>query len=130
MNMFVDMLSPSLKTLVMRHIFINTFNENPVFSGETELIDFYIKDIVPYMRQPDDVIMEQGNYPNNFYFIAQGQCQVKIINHNAQTICVPHLLEKDEYFGEIAILFDCKRTATIVSTNYCSFARISREHFL
>lgn len=48
--MFVDMLSPSLKTMVMRHVFINTFNENPMFEEEKELVDYYIKDIIPHMR--------------------------------------------------------------------------------
>jgi len=50
MNIFVDMLSPSLKTVVMRHIFVLTFNENPVFEGEKDIVDYYIKDIIPYMR--------------------------------------------------------------------------------
>lgn len=40
------------------------------------------------------------------------------------------MLEKGDYFGEIAILFNCKRTATITSTNYCSFAKIKKEVFL
>lgn len=31
MNQFVDMLSPSLKTLVMQHIFLNAFNKNNLF---------------------------------------------------------------------------------------------------
>lgn len=31
MNQFVDMLSPSLKNLVMQHIFINAFNRNDLF---------------------------------------------------------------------------------------------------
>lgn len=50
MNIFVEMLSPSLKAMVMRHTFISTFNVNSMFDGESELINFYIKDIVPYMR--------------------------------------------------------------------------------
>lgn len=28
MNIFVEMLSPTLKAMVMRHTFISTFNEN------------------------------------------------------------------------------------------------------
>lgn len=44
------MLSPSLKMQVMRYVFINTFKLNRVFDGENEIIDYYIKDIIPHLR--------------------------------------------------------------------------------
>ena len=57
MNKFVDMLSPSLKTLVMQHIFLNAFNKNPVFQNDRPLIDYLIKDIIPHLRRPDESIV-------------------------------------------------------------------------
>ena len=60
MNTFVEMLSPSLKNLVMQHIFINAFNRNELFKQEKELVDSLIKDIIPYLKKPDDIIVEQG----------------------------------------------------------------------
>lgn len=39
MNKFVEMLSPSLKKIVMQHVFLNAFNKNPIFENDRSLID-------------------------------------------------------------------------------------------
>ena len=39
-------------------------------------------------------------------------------------------LKKGDYFGEISIFYDCPRTATITSTNYCTFAQIPKAKML
>jgi len=58
MSLFLEMLSPSLKSLVMQHIFINAFKRNSVFQDSMDIIDLFIKDIIPYLRKPDDIIIE------------------------------------------------------------------------
>jgi len=57
MNEFVEMLSPSLKRLVMKHVFLAGFNKNPVFQNDRSLIDYLIKDIIPHLRRPDESIV-------------------------------------------------------------------------
>ena len=66
------MLPPSLKGLVMQHIFINAFKLNPIFVDCIDLIDAVIKDIIPFLMKPDDIIVEQGTEGTDFYFIAEG----------------------------------------------------------
>jgi len=39
------------------------------------------------------------------------------------------VLGPGSHFGEISLLFDCKRTASIVATNYCTFAKLTKEKF-
>ena len=38
-------------------------------------------------------------------------------------------LEQGAFFGELAILFNCRRTATVRSNNYCTFAQINKNIF-
>lgn len=35
-----------------------------------------------------------------------------------------------DYFGEVSLLFNCKRTAYVKTTNYCVLARIEKSVFL
>lgn len=39
-------------------------------------------------------------------------------------------MNQGDYFGEVALIFNCKRTATIISTNYCTFAKIEKQLYL
>ena len=36
-------------------------------------------------------------------------------------------VEKGDFFGEVALIFDINRTATVVSSNYCTIATITQE---
>ena len=47
-----------------------------------------------------------------------------------QTEVKERFLDKGEYFGELAIIYNCKRTATVRTANYCTFAKIQSEVFL
>ena len=37
------------------------------------------------------------------------------------------MLKKGDYFGELALLNDCKRSTTVISADYCTFASIDKE---
>lgn len=39
-------------------------------------------------------------------------------------------LKNGDYFGECSIYYGCPRTATITSTNYCTFAQIPKAKML
>jgi CRP-like cAMP-binding protein len=96
-----------------------------------DIINAFIKDIIPFLRKPDDIIIEQGTEAYHFYFIAEGSCEVTMIdykNNQAKSMC--RELNQGNYFGEIGLIFNCKRTATVKSTNYCTFARIHKKVFL
>jgi len=38
-------------------------------------------------------------------------------------------LKKSDYFGEIALVKKCKRTATVISNSYATVAELSKESF-
>ena len=53
-----------------------------------------------------------------------------IHDHKKVNVVLPYQLGPGNYFGELAILFNCNRTATVRTTNYCNFARIEKSYFL
>jgi CRP-like cAMP-binding protein len=57
-----------------------------------------------------EVIFEEGSIGNEFYIIEQGKVEIsQRINGNKTTIAV---LERDDFFGEMAAITDAPRSAT------------------
>ena len=88
-----------------------------------------VEDVVPYLKHPDDMIIKQGEESTDFYFLAEGQCQISMNDHFVGEVILNKLLNKGTYFGEVGIIFDCPRTATVKAVNYCTFAKINSVVF-
>ena len=54
----MNILSPSLNCLVMQYTFKTAFNLNKLFSENPKIIDKLIKNIIPFLKQPDDIIIQ------------------------------------------------------------------------
>lgn len=103
LNIFLRMLTPSLKLKVTHHIFIEAISNNPVFHGEEEAIEIMIKSMNLLLFYPEQEIVKQGEPGYKFYFIAQGQCDVFINNEYSSPIYTK-TLDTGDYFGEVAII--------------------------
>ena len=73
-----------------------------------------IENIYNVSVEKDTEIITQGDDGDAFYIIASGKCHVVI-----DGIKKPYLMEKDDTFGELALFFNCARTATVVATTSC-----------
>jgi len=87
---------------------------NILFSGQQEKT---ISDIVPYFfkrtYKKDDVIIKQGDTSaTEFYVINQGECSVNT-EKNGYIVT----LSKDACFGELALMYNAPRNATIKVTS-------------
>lgn len=60
----------------------------------------------------DEVIIREGDDGDNFYIIEKGEYQ--IFKSGMQVSCITVLKDKG-YFGELALLYNCPRNATIIS---------------
>ena len=78
-----------------------------------------------------------GIYEDNdpvMYFIAKGHCQVTVRTNNdmqmeddESAVQKIGILGEGAHFGEISLLFGCRRTATVASNNYCTLATLSKK---
>ena len=72
------------------------------------------------------------------YFIRNGKFSVHvkkdhinpIVEGGINTPQVVTFLTDGDHFGEIGMLFECKRTATVKSENYGNLALLKRSHFI
>lgn len=62
-----------------------------------------------------DLIIKQGDDGDNFYIIEKGEYDI-LINDGEKDKCVATLKNKG-YFGELALLYNCPRSATIIAKN-------------
>lgn len=74
---------------------------------------------------PEEEVLKQGDSGNDMYFLSKGDCAVNIKDETGTLHVAVGLLTEGDHFGEISVLYHCKRTATVVSRNYNTMARIS-----
>ncbi|XP_075190100.1 cyclic nucleotide-binding domain-containing protein 2-like [Anomaloglossus baeobatrachus] len=83
---------------------------------------------------PGRVIIRQGHVAQNFYLILSGMAVVTKVSrsqktgeHFSKTVA---FLKKGKYFGDVAILTNTKRNATVVCHDSVSLLAITRQDFL
>jgi len=150
---FLKMISPSLKEQVAIFIFANVVVINPrlkrVFDINLEealklrphvsqmgLIEKYKKGIVTmFVRklttkliQPEDVIVQQEEESTDMFIIAKGECEVNIMDESKKNKLV-RILRSGDYFGEISLIYGCKRTGSVISRKYSTLAKLTQEKY-
>ena len=80
--------------------------------------------------EPDVKVVEQGHRDTEFmYIIAQGACKVSTYFYTGAgstklTEQIINHLQVSDYFGEIALVYDSVRSASVTSSNYCAIGKI------
>ena len=125
----LSLISKPLKERVTKHIFTLALKDSEVFNGRNLLIDSITKWLTIKICKPEEIIISQGDEPDNIYFIAKGGCNVYVINR-ALINEKSNVLKEGDYFGEISVINECKRTATVISNNYSTLAFLNSFQFL
>ncbi len=80
--------------------------------------------LVPLVAEPGTEIVRQGGTGDRFYVIAEGELDVLADGHQIST------LGPGGYFGEIALLRDVPRTASVRARTRAVLYALEREEFL
>ena len=78
---------------------------------------------------PDTKVVQQGfRDPKYMYIISQGNCNVSIYDIEETTGKMQDMkvrsLRHGDYFGEISVIYDSVRSATVRCSNYCTMGKI------
>ncbi len=80
--------------------------------------------LVPMRLEPGTMIVREGDAGDRFYIVAEGEVEV------SQSGAVLSELEAGGYFGEIALIRDIPRTATVTARTAVVLYALDREDFL
>ena len=109
----VGVIASAFANVVHRRDFIITWGmvaRVPLFSG---LSARQIADVMELLRaqraEPGTIIVRRGEPAHSMYFIAAGEVEIDIKNERIR-------LGTGHFFGEIAVLHQARRSATVVAT--------------
>ena len=131
---FMKNIPPSLQKKINKFIYSNIFSGNPIFTGNPEVVGYCVFRLQNKFYQPEFMIIDQFGEATEFFFIAKGTCTVEVmstdkVHENEQDWKRVKILGENEYFGEIALLYETTRTARVATVNYTTLGVLSKEQF-
>jgi signal-transduction protein with cAMP-binding, CBS, and nucleotidyltransferase domain len=87
-------------------------------------LERFAKALVEVQVEPESVVFEAGDSGDRFYLVAEGRAAVEIDGQRVRTV------EPGDFFGEIALLHDVPRTATVRAMTGLRLYALDREMFV
>jgi len=81
-------------------------------------------DLITVTPTAGEAIVTQGETGERFYLIASGEVEIHVDGALRHRSCA------GDCFGEIALLNDVPRTATVVAASGCELLALERRHFV
>ncbi len=63
------------------------------------------------------------------YFVAKGEDEISVMDQRGKSHQSRKILRPGDYFGEIAMVYETKRTATITSRKYGTLAKLTKPKY-
>ena len=79
---------------------------------------------------PEVPVFSQGDEPDALFVVVRGAVRVVVAHPGLVEQIVVAVLGVGEVFGELGVLDDAPRAATVITNEDCDLLRLSRENFL
>jgi len=124
MDVFIKAIGFPLITLLNRGKVLESINKVPLFKQLSELKKSHLIESLKKQKVDNGkVIFSQGEEGSRFYIIKKGKVDIIINKQYLRT------LNKHEYFGDRALFFDEKRSATAVANGNVTLYVLEKESF-
>eukprot|EP01012_Entosiphon_sulcatum_P005336 TRINITY_DN1234_c0_g1_i1.p1 TRINITY_DN1234_c0_g1~~TRINITY_DN1234_c0_g1_i1.p1 ORF type:complete len:503 (-),score=163.30 TRINITY_DN1234_c0_g1_i1:295-1803(-) len=126
-NKVLDDLPPYLKNKMSVILNSEIIKKVPLFQqckDDTEFINEIVKCFKPRVCLPNSFVVRKGEVGNEMFFISRGE--LNVVSDDDKVVFT---LKDGGFFGEIALLYDTKRTASIVARTYCDMFVLTKEDF-
>ena len=126
---FFKILPPSLKQDVRAFLFNKAISGHALLSQHNEISISILHRLSNLYCQPEFNVVTQGEVPTSLYFLVAGKCEVEVLDEHKN----PHLVRKlkeGAHFGEVALVYNTNRTATVRTIDYANVAVLRKEDFI
>lgn len=104
-------------------------SKNEIFNNsESQLTKSLVYTLNSKFKSPEFEIIEEGAQPDYMYFLVYGEVCVLVTDQNnvKHEICYLH---PGAHFGEIGMIYNILRTATVKSLTYCNIAYLKKANY-
>ena len=109
---------------------LRRLKELPILSGlDAALLSELAGHLTTEQFPADRLIVHQGDPGSRFYIIVRGTAAVERVESEGASPRVLAILQDGDFFGEIALLKDSPRTATVRAIQPCLCVSLSRQTF-
>eukprot|EP00743_Colponemidia_sp_Colp-15_P008225 GILK01008923.1.p1 GENE.GILK01008923.1~~GILK01008923.1.p1 ORF type:complete len:587 (+),score=107.11 GILK01008923.1:165-1763(+) len=77
----------------------------------------------------DQVVFSKGDEGDAFFFILTGRVSVNVPHEQTDELITVTELKAGDSFGELALVRNDRRTATIITQEYCEFMKLDKDSF-
>lgn len=98
--------------------------EEESHKNRDDFVQIVVSKLDTVLFVPEEVVVKQDDNSHEMYFIAKGDCQVSIRDEKGLEE-KGRLLTEGDHFGEISMIYKCRRSATVMSRNYNTMAVLS-----
>jgi cAMP-dependent protein kinase regulator len=113
-----------------KKILMSALRTNVLFSSYTEYEQKRIVDAFDQVEvKAGEVVIRQGERGDHFYVVESGRLQLFIENSDGEQILSTHNIDAGSSFGEIALLYDIPRTATVTAFEDSILWRVDRHTY-
>jgi hypothetical protein len=96
----------------------------PLFRGQTDhFISAVVSKLRPRVFLPGYFVIRKGDIGREMFFIARGK--VEVVSEDGNVVYAT--LSDGSFFGEVALLFSGKRTASVRAASYCDMFILSKD---
>lgn len=122
----LDELPYPLKTKLALQLHKEVIEKVPIFQGSSpQFIEEIVMALKPEILPPNEYIIREGNFGNEMYFIKRGLVQV----FSEKTGSIYRNMVAGTFFGEIALVYEQPRTASIITLTYCELFVLHKDDF-
>ncbi|MDJ0556361.1 MAG: ion transporter [Microcoleaceae cyanobacterium MO_207.B10] len=98
----------------------------PIFQGATaHFVEEIVMALKPEILPPNEYIIREGNWGHEMYFIKRGVVQA----FSEKTGIIYRNMSAGKFFGEIALIYEKRRTASVITTTYCELFVLDKSDF-